>query len=86
MKCPSSATVKQNKVSKTSLGNQFYRCFMCQWKYTLEKKPRGYSPELQQKAIRFGCRRYERTAYQSPFRHPTPNGIKLGISTRKEFT
>jgi transposase-like protein len=53
MKCPRcSTTVKQNKIGKTSAGSQRWRCFVCQCKYTPEKKPRGYSPALQQQAIR----------------------------------
>ena len=54
MRCPKcSAIVKQNKIGKTSAGSQRYRCFVCQCKYTPEKKPRGYSPELRKQALRF---------------------------------
>jgi transposase-like protein len=54
MKCPKcGADVKQNKIGKTSAGSQRYRCFVCQCKYTPEKKRRGYGPELRQQALRF---------------------------------
>ncbi len=52
MKCPKcSATVKQNKIGKTSSGSQRYRCFVCQCKYTPEKKRRGYDPALRKQAV-----------------------------------
>ena len=52
MKCPKcSATVKQNKIGKTSAGSQRYRCFVCQCKYTPEKKKRGYAPDLRKQAV-----------------------------------
>jgi transposase-like protein len=52
MKCPKCfATVKQNKIGKTSAGSQRYRCFVCQCKYTPEKKQRGYDPSLRKKAV-----------------------------------
>jgi transposase-like protein len=53
MKCPKcGASVKQNKIGKTSAGSQRYRCFVCQCKYTPEKKKRGYGAELRQQALR----------------------------------
>ena len=53
MKCPKcGAEVKQNKIGKTSAGSQRYRCFVCQCKYTPEKKTRGYGPELRRQAVR----------------------------------
>jgi len=54
MKCPKCGTeVKQNKIGKTSAGSQRYRCFVCQSKYTPEKKARGYGLELHRQAMRF---------------------------------
>lgn len=43
--------VKQYKIGKTSAGSQRYRCFVCQCKYTPEKKPRGYDPAVRQRAV-----------------------------------
>lgn len=52
MKCPKcSATVKQNKIGTTSAGSQRYRCFVCQCKYTPEKKQRGYDSALRKQAV-----------------------------------
>jgi transposase-like protein len=52
MKCPKcSATAKQNKIGKTSAGSQRYRCFVCQCKYTPEKKQRGYDTALRKQAV-----------------------------------
>ncbi|HKJ27178.1 MAG TPA: IS1 family transposase [Anaerolineales bacterium] len=52
MKCPyCEKTERQNKVGKTVAGSQRYKCMYCQRKYTPNPKPRGYPPELRQKAL-----------------------------------
>lgn len=52
MKCPKCfATIKQNKIGRTSAGSQRYRCFVRQCKYTPEKKHRGYDVALQKQAV-----------------------------------
>jgi transposase-like protein len=54
MKCPKcSATVKQNMIGKTSAGSPRYRCFVCQCKYTPEKKQRGYDLAVRKRAVQF---------------------------------
>ncbi len=53
MKCPKcSAIVKQNRIGKTSAGSQRYRCFVCNCKYTPEKKPRGYDAAMRKQAVK----------------------------------
>lgn len=53
MKCPKcGASEKQNKIGKTVSGSQRWRCFVCQHKYTPEKKARGYDAALRRQAIR----------------------------------
>jgi transposase-like protein len=53
MKCPKCGAIeKQNKIGKTEAGSQRWRCFVCQHKYTPEKKARGYDAGLRQQAIR----------------------------------
>lgn len=52
MKCPHcERTERQNRVGKTIAGSQRYKCMYCQRKYTPNPKPRGYPPELRQKAL-----------------------------------
>lgn len=54
MKCPKcSATVKQYKIGTTSAGSQRYRCFVCQCKYTPDKKQRGYDLALRRRAVQY---------------------------------
>jgi hypothetical protein len=74
MQCPKcSATVKQNKIGTTSAGSQRYRCFVCQCKYTTEKKRRGYDSAI------FGVSRY--LGHSSPqvtlgiYAHLVPGGF-----------
>jgi transposase-like protein len=42
---------KQYKIGRTSAGSQRYKCALCGCRYTPEKKPRGYTPEIRQIAI-----------------------------------
>jgi len=52
MKCPKcESEVKQHKVGKTEAGSQRYKCYLCKYKYTPEKKPHSYSAEFRKRAI-----------------------------------
>ena len=52
MKCPKCGAIeKQNKIGKTVAGSQRYRCFVCQHKYTPQKKARGYDFALRRQAV-----------------------------------
>jgi transposase-like protein len=52
MKCPKCASeIKQHKVGKLPSGSQRYRCYLCGYKYTPEKKTRSYNAEVRQKAV-----------------------------------
>ena len=53
MKCPKcKSKAKQHKVGTTVAGSQRYRCYGCKHTYTPIQKPRGYSEELRQQALR----------------------------------
>jgi transposase-like protein len=52
MKCPRCESAhKQYRNGKTKVGSQRYRCYVCQYSYTPQKKRHGYSAEIRRKAI-----------------------------------
>lgn len=52
MKCPKCAREnKQHKIGKNASGSQRYRCYLCGYKYTPEKKPHAYDEAFRQKAV-----------------------------------
>jgi transposase-like protein len=53
MECPKcKSKANQHKIGKTVAGSQRYRCYACKHSYTPKPKPRGYSEELHQQALR----------------------------------
>lgn len=52
-KCPQcESTERQNKDGKTTAGSQRYECGECGKKYVPNPKPRGYSIEIRQQAVK----------------------------------
>jgi transposase-like protein len=53
MKCPNcEETKQQHKIGKTQAGSQRFRCYVCGYSYTPEKKAQGYGRAFRQRAIK----------------------------------